>query len=121
MLTTLNESDGYWCECAAFTDQRPILLGCRQTGTPRLALRWLRGQALRIAEQLDASAALPVQEWYGSAVEHETELRVLIAGDLYAVTTYDDEARYVLSARPMRTVSFLEWWNDVDPEVLQAA
>ncbi|MGW0577544.1 ATP-binding protein [Streptomyces sp. NPDC002920] len=80
----------------------------------------LKHEADWSVEQLDAAAAHPVREWCGSAVEHKAALRVLGAGDLSAVTTYDDEAHYVLSARPMPTASFLECSQGIDPEVLQA-
>ncbi|MFE2427462.1 hypothetical protein ACFXJ5_12015 [Streptomyces sp. NPDC059373] len=121
MLIPRDGSEGYWCECAAFTSERPILLGGRQARTPRPALRWLRSQAMRIAEQIDAAAAVPVREWCGNALEHEAALRALIAGELYAVATHDDEAHYVLAACPMRTMSFLEWWHDIDSEEFQEA
>lgn len=47
--------DGYWCEVvASYPDGRKEwVLGGYRANTPRLAVRWLRSQALRLANALD--------------------------------------------------------------------
>lgn len=92
----------YRCESAAegFSERR-IPLGAHLAKTPRLAMRWLRGRARQVADQMDEPSAQQVLGWLGDAAEHERALAVLVRGQSYRFHADDDEGvRYVLTARP---------------------
>ncbi|MER5891213.1 hypothetical protein ABT160_46025 [Streptomyces sp. NPDC001941] len=58
-MTSQLEPAGYWCEALAegvvygTHETVPYVLGTFQTISPKLALRWLQGEAARIADRLD--------------------------------------------------------------------
>ncbi|SFD43596.1 hypothetical protein [Streptomyces aidingensis] len=125
--------DGYWCEVVA---RCPALggewvLGGYRAGTPRLALRWLRGQARRLSDALDPhpwrGGPFPAEalyrcdpqapnpgrvfrEWMDDLPCHERQLAALVAGRHISVTArvpdrvggrWDAEVTYALSCRPI--------------------
>ncbi|GAB2919184.1 hypothetical protein [Streptomyces mayteni] len=101
---------GYWCEVTVVMPARPPrvwALGCHLAGTPRLALRWLRGQAARLARALDpspepsgpfpAGVLHPVPpatpnpgrvfgDWLDDVQAQERQLEALKAGQLVVIT-----------------------------------
>nr|WP_134004689.1 hypothetical protein [Streptomyces sp. 846.5] len=93
---------GYWCEAVALCPghDRVFWLGSHPAGSPRLALRWLRGRALDLADQLDLGNARPVFGWLNDADEMQRAMSALAAGELYALSVFEDNTRYVLTARP---------------------
>ena len=93
---------GYWCEAVAVSPlhDRVFWLGSHPAGSPRLALRWLRGRALDLADQLDLAHARPVFGWLNDAGEMQRAMSALTAGEMYDLSVYDDHARDLLSARP---------------------
>ncbi|WP_432068253.1 hypothetical protein [Streptomyces sp. C10-9-1] len=115
----------YVAEVFAGDAVRTVYLGGSVTTTRRLALRWLRGQALRFANALDPS---PYAEWLPPEVlqpvthtasdaptelrawarnnEHQDDaLRQLTAGSSYEFRARDDACWYALTARPVVTRS----------------
>ena len=122
-------TDGYWCTVTAWPGDlsREICLGGYRATTPRFAVRWLRGQAARIADALDpqpghawahgeaarALRRLPdwlpdhspgpghmLREWQHDHPAHEQIMANLFDGRPFALTTQDTTAYYMLSARP---------------------
>ncbi|GGU86542.1 hypothetical protein GCM10010211_60780 [Streptomyces albospinus] len=93
---------GYRCEAVAHAphEGHSVSLGLRSAATPRLALRWLRGRATDITDQLDAPAARPVRHWLSDQAAHEYALLALTRGDSYLFTIYDEATRYTLSVSP---------------------
>lgn len=113
--------EGYLCEAYAQpVDASPlILLGASRVNSPRLAIRWLRTQALRLARALDPvpgtgpfpTAALRevtegapgpgvrIRRWAHDQVAYETHLGELRTGRLTSVTAADTQALYTLTAR----------------------
>lgn len=61
--------DGYWCECAAVPAGpcRAVLLAGYRARSPRLALRWMRVQARRLAARLAPEPGTP---WLRGAPLH---------------------------------------------------
>nr|WSZ97435.1 hypothetical protein OH820_18820 [Streptomyces sp. NBC_00857] len=98
-----------------------VLLGTRQTTSPDRALRWLCGQARRIADGLDPdpcaawiprSALVPVADpgpdvaaelrfWCGDLAEQEAARKRLAVGEEFRLSVQDANGRYTLSARPL--------------------
>lgn len=140
-------SDGFWCNVTAWPGDlsREIFLGGYQAATPRLAVRWLRGQAARLASALDPQPGtgwtqgeaaktlrqlpdrLPddwpdpghmLREWQHDDHRHEQVMAALLSGHPFALTTHDYSAYYMLSARPV-SVSLLT--DERRPEVTYAA
>ncbi len=122
---------GYWCEVRAEgrvhgTGQlAQYVLGTFRTISPMLALRWLRGEALRIADRLDPDPrrspwAQPYREApTGLAPDGPTGLRMWCAdngdrraarerikgGEPLLVAVQDVDCRYTLSVWPVRTAT----------------
>ncbi|WP_346428912.1 hypothetical protein [Streptomyces sp. WAC 01529] len=106
-------------------ETRAVCLGGSFAVTRRLALRWLRAQALRFADALDPSpcaewlppgALQPVTQrapdapadlrgWARDAERQGDALRQLAAGCAYEFRTRDDDCWYVLTARPVAAPS----------------
>jgi hypothetical protein len=125
--------DGYGCEVMARGPDmcREWMLGDYRAGTPRLALRWLRGQACRLADALDPSPGhgpFPVEslrlidpsgppnpgrvfrEWLNDLRCQEQQLSALVAGRHISVNAggpdrvcgwRDTDVLYSLSCRPI--------------------
>lgn len=123
------EPVGYWAEVRArgLVYGRggacvPYVLSTFRSISPVLALRWLRGEALRVADRLDPdpvrSPWLPVRAGRGGVTGHDapTVLRAWAAGpgagcaarrDIKGgrpllVTASDADCTYTLSVRPVR-------------------
>lgn len=122
-------NNSYWCTVTAWPGDlsREIFLGGYLAATPRIAVRWLRGQAARIAHALDPQPGqawahgeaaktlrrlpdrLPdgwpdpghmLREWQHDHPAHEQIMAALLDGHPFALTTQDTTAYYMLSARP---------------------
>ena len=78
-----------------------VYLGEVLAKTPRLALRWLRGRARHVADQLDPPYARPLLAWLRDDREQQWALDGLARGEAYVVRASDEEGTfYVLSAEP---------------------
>lgn len=94
----------YQCEAAAHTGPGHVIpLGAHKARNPRLALRWLRGRAQDVADQLDPPCARPARHWLRDMTEHQRALSALAQGNAYAVTFADDTAHYRLTVHPGRS------------------
>ncbi|MBN3929394.1 hypothetical protein IQ279_07020 [Streptomyces verrucosisporus] len=114
----------FWCELSASAPGRPsrIMLGSHLAPTPRLAVRWMRGQAERVARALDPGPGAPwlppaclrpvraegapdpgsvIREWARAEAERENALGVLREGWSYTVAAHDETAHYRLAAWPL--------------------
>jgi hypothetical protein len=123
-------ADGYWCDVVAWPGDlsREIYLGGYWAKTPRLAVRWLRGQATRLTNALDPQPGvgwtrhgadgvlrrlpdvLPegwpdpshaLRSWEEAEHAHEQTMASLLEERPFYLTTVDDSAYYLLSARPL--------------------
>ncbi|WP_223124057.1 hypothetical protein [Streptomyces cacaoi] len=93
----------YGCGAYAFTPRGPTWpLDLYGAGSPRLALRWMRGRAQDIADQLDPAGATPAHHWLTDQREHEWFLTRLRVGAAYILTLFEDATRYVLMVKPGR-------------------
>lgn len=107
MVTALNPTYGtavgaaYWCEITARgANGRVMSLGAFAARNPRLALRWLRGRAQDVIDQLDPAYARPGRHWLTDMPEHERAMATLTQHRPYAVTFTDDTSRYHLTIHP---------------------
>lgn len=113
----------YRCETTAtgLTGSREVLLAVHRASTPRLAARWLRVEAERLARRFsldpqsstmrDAPLSIvdptyprpddALRAWRHSETEYERAIRVLSAGDAYLISISDYDARYCLNAYPV--------------------
>ncbi|MGW3951183.1 hypothetical protein ACWEKM_09620 [Streptomyces sp. NPDC004752] len=116
----------YWCEVLAegevygTREVVPYVLGTFQTISPKLALRWLRGQAERIADRLDPDparspwfvptecAAVPVPDaptelrvWATDPQEERAARDQLREGAPLSVVIPDSGCRYTLTVWPV--------------------
>ncbi|MCS0636996.1 hypothetical protein NX801_15265 [Streptomyces sp. LP05-1] len=118
----------YWCEAVAegpvYSTGRIVtyVLGSWQTFSPVLALRWLRGEARRIADRLDPDPAcsgwvteamrrpvVPVPDcpaelrvWAADMDDQRAARERIKAGEPLVVVVPDADCRYTLSIRPLR-------------------
>lgn len=85
MLTRTATTLIYWAEAVTYvpTTLRTVSLGTHRAASPRLALRWLRHRAARIADQLDAQDAALVRHWLTDEHEHACALTRLTDGASY--------------------------------------
>ncbi|MDT9681474.1 hypothetical protein RND61_05215 [Streptomyces sp. TRM76323] len=130
------ETAGYGCEVRAegpvygTGETAQYVLGTFQTISPVLALRWLRGEALRIADRLDpdpnrsAWVRPAMRQGTAAAPDCPTELRVwadgleeqraaregIKGGDPLFVVVRDTDCAYTLSVWPVRLPT-----NDLGP------
>ncbi len=124
-------SDGYLCSVLAhpLSAGHEIVLGRHRAWTPRLAVRWLRGQAARLADALDpapgrgpfpAAALRPVLDgspdpggafraWLADDGLQEQQLASLRSGRNIGVTVRDAELLYSLSAQPIPVDALQPW------------
>ncbi|WP_340561917.1 hypothetical protein [Streptomyces sp. GSL17-111] len=106
-----------------------IVLGRHRAWTPRLAVRWLRGQAARLADALDpvpgrvpfpAGVLRPVLDgspdpggvlraWLADHALQEEQLASLRSGRRVGVTARDAELLYSLSAQPIPADALQPW------------
>ncbi len=122
------EQAGYWSEIRA---EGPVygtgelaqhVLGTFQTISPVLALRWLRGEALRTADRLDPDpyrspwvqptmrqAAVPVPDcpadlrvWADDPKEQQAAREHIKSGNPLFVVVPDTDCMYTLSVWPVR-------------------
>ncbi|URN13208.1 hypothetical protein LUW77_21810 [Streptomyces radiopugnans] len=113
----------FWCELSATPPDQSsrIVLGSYRAPTPRLAVRWMRGQAERVARALDpdpGASWLPpgcahvtspgtlnpgrvMREWARSPHEEEDALAMLSEGWPYTLAACDETACYALTAGPL--------------------
>ncbi|MCZ2524639.1 hypothetical protein [Streptomyces sp. HB2AG] len=129
--------DGYWCECAAVPlgPCRAVLLAGYRARSPRLALRWMRVQARRLAARLAPEPGAPwlrgaplhaapargpgsspspdpvsvLRTWQEDGDEQARALDEVSAGGLYLLPVPDDDVLYTLSARPLLPVRPFDW------------
>ncbi|MBW1596489.1 hypothetical protein [Streptomyces sp. JJ38] len=116
-------ADGYLCSALALpvATGHEIVLGRHRAWTPRLALRWLQGQAGRLADALDpvpghgpfpAWVLRPVptdapdpggviRAWLRDHQRQSEQLASLRAGDHVSVIARDAELLYALCAQPI--------------------
>ncbi|MCS0634609.1 hypothetical protein NX801_02810 [Streptomyces sp. LP05-1] len=137
--TTSAEPAIYWCEVAAegpvYSTGRVVryVLGTWQTLSPVLALRWLRGEARRIADRLDPDPACaawvteamrqpvtPVPDcpaelrvWAADPADQRAARAHLKAGVPLTVTVPDTDCRYTLTIRPLHlpAPARRHWWQ----------
>lgn len=125
----------YACEAVALApgSAGTWLLGRDEAGTPRLAVRWLRGQAIRIARALDPEpgGAIPgcalhevapifptpgseLRAWaydtWDQGVQMERlkagmPVRISVCGPDRIIGVGDRDIRYVLTSRPVLVAS----------------
>ncbi|EKX68635.1 hypothetical protein [Streptomyces ipomoeae] len=95
--------DGYRVRVVAHAlDGRRAPLGEHRVRTPRLALRWLRGRAGDVADQLDPPYARVVAAWLGDTREHERALDLMTAGRPYLFLAQDEDGiRYAFTVEPL--------------------
>ncbi|MDX3295106.1 hypothetical protein PV569_15470 [Streptomyces scabiei] len=132
--------DGYWCEVAAcFPDgRREWFLGGYRAETPRLAVRWLRSQAVRLANSLDplpgvgpfppqalreTSPSNPnpgniFRKWSQDFTAQEKQMGNLAAGKPFSILAggpdrvfglFDLDIYYALSVRPLVRDFVTDW------------
>ncbi|MGA6171091.1 hypothetical protein ACPEIF_12695 [Streptomyces sp. NPDC012600] len=126
-MTVSSEPAGYWAEVRA---EGPVygtnvttqyVLGAFQTISPVLALRWLRGEALRIADRLDPDPqcsawarpwvrldAVPTPDcpaelrvWATDPEEYQAVRTRLRAGEPYSTVVPDADCLYGLHVMPL--------------------
>lgn len=81
-------------------DHRVIQLGRQRTTTPRLAVRWLRRRAGRIAAHLEPPDAEVALRWLNDRHEEEHALSALVRGVSYTFTIVAEATRYLLTVVP---------------------
>lgn len=113
------------CEATAhdLSGTREVLLATYRGRSPRLAARWLRAQAFRLARLLSpdpgavflqdaqlvtAGPGVPrpdaeLQAWASSDQAYEHALRALAAGRAFMFTVTDYDARYSIRVYPLPT------------------
>ncbi|MFF3730289.1 hypothetical protein ACFYXM_08205 [Streptomyces sp. NPDC002476] len=114
-------------EAYAGDGRTALCLGGVPVASPRLALRWLRGQAERLADGLDLNPGTPWTPPYGlqrvplSIPDAPAELRAwsvddarqgealhqLAAGAEFEFITRDEVGWYGLTARPLPVTEFM--------------
>jgi hypothetical protein len=123
----------YWCGVSAWPGDlsREIYLGGYWATTPRLAVRWLRGQAARLAYALDPQPGegwaqgeavqglirmpdfLPdgwpdpghaLRRWLNDSQRHETVMDGLRIGRPFQLSVHDPSAYFMLSVQPFPDV-----------------
>jgi hypothetical protein len=121
--------EGYWCAVVAHSPEATgeWFLGGYQATAPHLAVRWLRVQAMRLADALDplpgegifpSGCLRPVGEgqpnpgqvfraWVMDFRYQGTQLHALAAGRQISVSSGDRDVCYSLSARPIAVESRL--------------
>lgn len=112
---------GYRCEALAtpLNDRRAVALAAHHARSPRLAARWLRGQAERLARHLDPDPFAPwlhaaplvltgdtraadvLRTWVRDPIKYADAIQKLAARISYHLTVTDSDARYSLSAAPV--------------------
>lgn len=133
--------DGYRCEVVARVPdaEGEWMLGGYRAGTPRMALRWLRGQARRLADALDPmpdrgpfppgslrrigphspNPGRIFREWMGDFRFQEVQLAALVNGRHISVNAggpdrvcgwHGADVYYSLSCRPI-PVDFMTDWR----------
>lgn len=141
-------SEGHWCDVIAWPQElsKEINLGGHLAKTPRLAVRWLQDQALRLARALDpqpgegwaqgeAAGALrllpdrlphdwpdpglTLRTWHGDHQAHETGMEVLCRGQPFTLTAQDYSAYFMLSARPL-SLTLLSDYRTHEPHYASA-
>lgn len=126
------QAEEYWCELTgtAADHSSDTLLGSYLASSPRLAIRWMRDQAIRVAEALDPdptrawcahaplcevqAAHLPdpcpqLRAWVRNLPAQEEAMNRLVNGFPYSVTARDATAFYSLSARPLAMLFATQW------------
>lgn len=142
--------DGYWCEAIARSSDagREWALGGYRANSPRLAMRWLRGQAARLANALDPvpgvgpipttclrevgevrhSPGRAFREWLADHPYQGIQASALVSGRHISVNAggpdgffgdADADVFYFLSARPI-SIGFLTDWKPSPPHYAMA-
>ena len=112
---------GYRCEALAtpLDDKRAVVLAVHNARSPRLAARWLQGQAERLARRLDLDPFAPwlhdapvvltgdthsadvLRTWVRDPAKYADAIQKLAAHVSYHLTVTDSDARYSLIAAPV--------------------
>lgn len=142
-MTTITAD--YWCEVTLSASGRDFPISGYQTGTPRLAVRWMREQVARMANLMDpdpgaawlaakrAGTRFPLVEVTGSAPDAPQELRkwrsdykrqaaameTLAVGGWFSFSADDGTTAVNFSARPL-VVSFVDDWRLRVPDYVAA-
>ncbi|MFD7102873.1 hypothetical protein [Streptomyces celluloflavus] len=125
MRTPTQTTLAYRCEttATALFSTREILLAAYRATTPRLAARWLRAEADRLAGLLDPDPTTPalrnaplfrttsavprpadgLRAWARDADAYARTQCALAAGDAFLLTVTDYDARYAITASPLPT------------------
>ncbi|MGW8876404.1 hypothetical protein [Streptomyces mirabilis] len=118
---TAPRSIGYRCEALAtpLDGKRAVVLAAHNVRSPRLAARWLQGQAERLARHLDPDPFAPwlhaaplvltgdtraadvLRTWVRDPVKYADAIQKLAARVSYNLTVTDSDARYSLIAAPV--------------------
>ncbi|MFD7106077.1 hypothetical protein [Streptomyces celluloflavus] len=113
----------YRCEATArnLSGHREVLLATYRAATPRLAARWLRAEAQRLARLLAPEPSAPCLRgaplvptaahaprpdyyllvWAGDDNQYDHALRILCAGNAYVLAVTDYDARYSVRVYPL--------------------
>lgn len=107
--------DGYWCEALAeglvYGSDEPVrhVLGTFRTVSSVLALRWLGGQALWIADRLDLDTGrghlADLRAWYEDRHSQRAAHELLKDGSPLLVVVPDADCTYTLSVRSTERAS----------------
>ncbi|MCZ4606052.1 hypothetical protein O3S80_20290 [Streptomyces sp. Lzd4kr] len=112
---------GYRCEALAtpLEGKRAVVLAAHNARSPRLAARWLQGQAEHLARHLDPDPFAPwlhtvplvltgdtraadvLRTWVRDPAKYADAIQKLAARTSYQLTVTDSDARYSLIAAPV--------------------
>lgn len=110
----------YWCELTGAPlvggiPGREFVLSVGRVGTPRLAVRWLRSEALRMAAAIDPKpdsawlwdrdtevcvAGAKLRSWANDWNAQGEAMEYLASGLVYVFTVFDLTSYYALWAKP---------------------
>ncbi|MFI1888700.1 hypothetical protein [Streptomyces jumonjinensis] len=126
--------DFYWCEITLYSGGREYLYGGKLAESPRLAVRWLAGQAVRLADLMEPHPLMPwlsenpgairevgdaesesqapeeLRAWESDSEELGAAMKMLVEGEFFRLVVSDDGMVINLTARPMPT-NFVAAWR----------
>ena len=127
-------SDFYWCEVSLTSNGRSYMLGNSLDTSSRLAVRWLRGEARRVADLMDIppnapwlqgisprpltalgdwGAAQALRIWAADELQYSEAMSTLTEGSMFQLCVHDEGLGITLSARPM-PVNFVAAWRRLE-------